>query len=33
MSVEDIDKVMLEGLGRRYVFIEFLEMVYFNVDG
>uniref|UniRef100_A0A8W8J2A5 Lambda-crystallin-like protein n=1 Tax=Magallana gigas TaxID=29159 RepID=A0A8W8J2A5_MAGGI len=33
MSVEDIDKVMSEGLGRRYAFIGPLETAYLNADG
>ena len=33
MSVEDIDKVMSEGLGRRYAFMGPLETAYLNADG
>ncbi|XP_061177336.1 lambda-crystallin-like [Saccostrea echinata] len=33
MSAEDIDKVMSEGLGRRYAFMGPLEITYLNADG
>lgn len=33
MSVEDVDKVMSEGLGRRYAFMGPLETAYLNADG
>ncbi|KAK3097656.1 hypothetical protein FSP39_011773, partial [Pinctada imbricata] len=33
MSTEDIDKVMSEGLGRRYAFMGPLETAYLNADG
>ncbi|XP_062574660.1 lambda-crystallin-like isoform X2 [Saccostrea cucullata] len=33
MSAEDIDKVMSEGLGRRYAFMGPLEVTYLNADG
>lgn len=33
MSVEDVDKVMTEGLGRRYAFIGPLETAHLNAEG
>jgi len=33
MSAEDVDKVMSEGLGRRYAFMGPLETAYLNADG
>ncbi|KAJ8315286.1 hypothetical protein KUTeg_007436 [Tegillarca granosa] len=33
ISVEDVDKVMSEGLGRRYAFIGQMETDYLNADG